>query len=120
MEPLPEMKRVFPNCIKCGEILAQCYCAASRNEMEALEEYIVLRTQEGVLEDCEHACECGDFYTCDLCRESRDITHRMRGLIELWSDNWATRLWSIREAVSEKRTTDMPAPLTPYHGGSNG
>jgi hypothetical protein len=97
MEPIKEMKRVFPNCRKCGAILAQCSCAASRNEIEALEQYILLLTQAGVLEDQEHACECGEFYTCNLCRESRDITHQLRGLMETWGNNWATRLWSIYE-----------------------
>jgi hypothetical protein len=100
MEPKPEIKLVFTNCGTCGNILAQCCCAAARNEFDALSEYILLRTQMGVLELRESECRCSDFYTCDLCRESSGIENHMRRLIDLWGDNWAVRLWSQRESLS--------------------
>jgi hypothetical protein len=92
MKAKQEINRQFPNCFKCGRVLGQCDCAAARNAMEALADFMALREQLGELESHDSDCRCGDFYTCDLCREHRDMTHQLRGLLERWAENWALRL----------------------------
>lgn len=86
-------------CGKCGNILAQCYCAAAKEPIEALGDYMLARTQLCQLEEREDECRCDayEFHTCDLCREYRDINGHARSLMEQWGDSWAVRLWSIRE-----------------------
>lgn len=73
---------------------------------EALEQYMLYRTQLGVLEAREGECQCdvNDFHTCDLCREYAEIDHRAKGLMNLWGDNWASMLWSLREEASAAET----------------
>jgi hypothetical protein len=99
MEPIREIKRAFPLCAKCNSILAQCYCAAARDPIEALRDYMTAREQLGDLEEHDSECRCDNdgFYTCDLCREHRDISVVARQLMDQWGDSWAVRLWSIRE-----------------------
>ena len=98
-----EIKRVFPKCPICMHILAQCCCAASRSERDALAEYMMLRDQACELESHEEECRCNldNFHTCDLCTESNGINHRMRGLLELWGDDWAMKLWSQTASQAE-------------------
>jgi hypothetical protein len=60
----------------------------------ALREYLDLRAELGALEAREAECTCDakEFHRCDLCTETRDKAHRLRGLMELWGDNWAVVL----------------------------
>lgn len=97
MEPLREIKRVFPNCGVCGSARGQCCCPAARNEREALTYYMLLRPQLVALESRENTCECGEFYKCDLCRESDCVRHEMKELMIQWGDHWAVCLWANRD-----------------------
>ena len=113
MEPKPEIKRRFPNCGRCGELLVKCCCPAARNMFEALSDYMVYRTQLGQLEAAESECRCdvNEFHTCELCREYRDINSAAQNLMSLWGDNWASTLWSMREEVSAAGIGDENEPL---------
>jgi hypothetical protein len=68
--------------------------------IEALNEYMDVRTRLGVLEMNEGKCNCEEFHTCDHCKEQQDLNHESRRLMNLWGDNWATLLWSYREEVN--------------------
>lgn len=121
MEPVKDINRMFPNCETCGNTLAQCCCPAARNEFDALKEYVTLREQLCELELHEDDCKCGEFYTCDLCREAADKSHAMKVLMELWGDNWAVRLDSQRAAPSlaesAKSTGQGRRKHNPDHSG---
>jgi len=104
MEAKPEIKRIFPNCNECNEPFAQCCCKEIDNATRGLAEYMTLREQVAELELRENECKCGDFYTCDLCREVSGKDHKIRGLMDLWGDIWAEKLAAGEATV---------APTTP-------
>jgi|SRR6478672_11635845 hypothetical protein len=70
---------------------------------DALREYLQLREELGALEQRESECRCADFHSCDLCIETRDKAHRLRGLLGLWGEQWAVSLAGTRKMLGELR-----------------
>jgi hypothetical protein len=72
---------------------------------DALREYLQLREELGGLEARESECtsDLNEFHRCDLCTETRDKAHRLRGLLDLWGEQWAVLLDRSRKMLGELR-----------------